>query len=126
MITRLFEATNGFNWGKFMVGRWDTEWAVRSVVSPIESMGLLRQSGGWDHEAIVVFDLQTGEGAKFRPGGFAHADLSKHRIWVCPMFEPFLEWLYRQDLSDLDALPQLVELPDAPSAFAGYRREGES
>ncbi len=126
MRTRLFEVTNGFNWGKFMVGRWDVEWGVQSVVSPVPSMPLLRQCGGWDHRALVVFDLQTGEGAKFVPGGLARADLNKHRIWVCPMFEPFLEWLYVQDLTDLDALPQLVELFDAPSAFHGYRREGEA
>jgi hypothetical protein len=38
------------------------------------------------------------------------------------MFEPFLTWLYAQDLSDLQALPDYVELPDAPFALAGYRR----
>jgi hypothetical protein len=40
------------------------------------------------------------------------------------MFEPFLEWLYAQDLSDLGALPRLVELPDAEFSFSGYRRSG--
>jgi hypothetical protein len=44
--------------------------------------------------------------------------------WVCPLFEPFLAWLLAQDLSDLDALPDFAELPDAPGAMFGYRRAG--
>src|SRR6266702_1985984 len=56
--------------------------------------------------------LRTGEGAFFRVHrqGVASADLDKHQIWVCPMFEPFLNWLYKQDVSDLDQLPSLVDL----------------
>jgi hypothetical protein len=48
-------------------------------------------------------------------------------VWVCPMFEPFLEWLYTQDTSVLERLPTVVELPEAPAAaaLAGYRRAGE-
>jgi hypothetical protein len=118
-----FEATNGDNWGKFAVGRPDNEeWSWRSQVGD-SNWSLLRQVG-WDQDTIWVWDLQTGEGAMFRPGGFAAADLEKHRIWVCPMFEPFLTWLYTQDLSDLGALPQRVELPDAPFSFYGHRRTG--
>jgi hypothetical protein len=79
---------------------------------------------GWGDEHIWVLDLQTGEGATFRHGGMASADLNKHRIWVCPMFEPFLAWLYQQDLHELDALPAVINLPDAPAAFHGYRRAG--
>lgn len=117
-----FEATNGANWGKFAVGRPGDEWKWRSQIS--DSGGPLLRELGWDHGTIWVWDLQTGEGAMFRPGGYARADLNKHAIWVCPMFEPFLTWLYQQDLSDLEALPQLVELPDAPFEFHGYRRQG--
>jgi hypothetical protein len=40
------------------------------------------------------------------------------------MFGPFLEWLYKQDLTDLSALPAVVELPEAEFAFCGYRRPG--
>jgi hypothetical protein len=117
-----FETFNRLNWGKFMVARFDGEdWAERSQVDP--ARGLIR-GRGWSPEHLMVFDLQTGEGALFRPGGFAHADLEKHRVWVCPMFEPFLTWLYGQDLSDLDALPRVIELADVPMAFAGYRRPG--
>ena len=74
---------------------------------------------------MLVVDLETGEGAMFSPGGLAAADLQKHRIWVCPMFEPFLAWLYKQDLSDLTKLPKHVDLPDAPFEMHGYRREGK-
>lgn len=117
-----FEATNGANWGKFAVGRPHEEWAWRSEIDD-SGLRLLSQLG-WSHQHIWVWDLQTGEGAMFRPGGFAPADLNKHKIWVCPMFEPFLTWLYQQDLDDLGALPRVVELPDAPFDYAGYRRPG--
>lgn len=40
------------------------------------------------------------------------------------MFEPFLQWLYLQDLSDLDKLPALVNLGDVPTSMSGYRRKG--
>lgn len=115
-------AERGFNWGKFAVMRFDEEWSWRSAID-LTSSSLLR-SCGWGSNHLWVLDLQTGEGAFLSPGGSAHADLDKHKVWVCPMFEPFLEWLYGQDLADLDALPTLVELPDAPGAFAGYRRPG--
>ena len=123
MITKLIEATNiavgGPNWGKFLVGRFDNEWEYQSRID----RGTLLSRIGWAKNVIMVFDLQTGEGALFRPGGLASADLNKHRIWVCPMFEPFLAWLYKQDLTDLQALPAIVELDD-PGSFQGYRREG--
>jgi len=122
MKTRLIEATsNGFNWGKFLLGRFDeSELSVRSAVngSPLVS------GRGWTADHLWVLDLQTGEGACFRPGGYAKADLDKHAIWVCPLFEPFLAWLYEQDLRDLQALPAVVELPDADNALYGYRRPG--
>jgi hypothetical protein len=129
MDTRFIEAAHckeGGNWGKFLVGRFtEEEWARRSVVEAHcgGDRSLLR-GRGWSPNSIVVFDLQTGEGALFRPGGYAPADLNKHRVWVCPLFEPFLTWLYQQDLSDLSSLPDYVELPDAPFSMAGYRREG--
>lgn len=124
MQTKIIEATNikhgGYNWGKFMLGRFDEE---RSTFSAIDGRRSLLAACGWTPDHLLVVDLQTGEGALFRPGGSTRADLDKHRIWVCPLFEPFLMWLYRQDLSDLEALPAMVEL-DAPSAMAGYRRAG--
>lgn len=103
------------NWGKFFCGRFTKEeWGRPSAVSPRWS--LLAQRG-WTHDHILVFDIETGEGAIFKPGGLASADLAKHKIWVCPMFPRFLEWLYEQDLSDLDALPSTVEFEHDEVSF---------
>jgi hypothetical protein len=132
MITKIIEVTNGpQNWGKFLVGRFDAEeWTRRSRVIEKSEPALahipLLHHIGQDHRQLLVLDLQTCEGAMFLPGGFPKADLEKHKIWICPMFEPFLEWLYKQDLSVLDKLPDHIDLPDAPFAFSGYRREGKS
>lgn len=124
MKTKIIEATNGGNWGKFLVGVMDEEWERRSVLDPEDRRGLLGICQ-WYGNSILVLDLQTGEGARFNPPGFAAADLNqKHQIWVCPLYEPFLTWLYEQDLTDIDQLPDLVELPHAPAALYGYRRRG--
>lgn len=130
MKVKFIEATNangggGINWGKFAVMRFDAD--DRSYPSQIDDARIRLVSGqGWGPDHLFVLDLATGEGAMFRHGGSARADLNKHRVWVCPMFEPFLVWLYQQDVTDLDALPSLVEFTEAeaPSAFAGYRRPG--
>jgi hypothetical protein len=115
------------NWGKFMVMVPEEEWAYRSKVNT-EFGGSLLSSCGWSFEHVWVLDLQTGEGAYFRAGGYAKADLAKHAVWVCPLFEAFLEWLYARyretGTLDLDALPDVVELPDAEFALSGYRRPG--
>jgi hypothetical protein len=122
MKIKFIEVSNGFNWGKFLLMKFDeSEWARRSEYGG----GILLRELGWDQDFIWVLDLQTGEGAFFRPGGLAVADLEKHRIWVCLLYEPFLEWLYRQNLDDLAALPATVELPNAPAGLYGYRRSGK-
>ena len=121
------ELTNGFNWGKFAVGRFDgDELAYQSVLDA--TMGVqtrLIQGRGWGLDHVLVLDLQTGEAAMFRLGGHAPADLMKRRIWTCPMFPAFLEVLYRAP--DIDALPALIELTeaDAPSSMQGWRWPGE-
>lgn len=89
---------------------------------------------GFDPGAVFVFDLQTCEGAFFSPHGgkkekgqgqmAATFDLEKHDLWVCPMFEPFLGWLYQQNLADITKLPPLVNVGHVPTAMAGYRRDG--
>lgn len=126
METKIVEAEQGdgqqLNWGKFLVMRPDTEWDRRSPVSGLP-VPLLAEIG-WGPHHVIVFDLQTCEGAAFRPGGSARADLNKHRIHVCVLFEAFLEWLYGQPLDDLSALPDRVELGDVPFAMFGYRRPG--
>lgn len=121
MKTRIVEATNGpsANWGKFMICQFtQDEWDYRSKIDG----GQLIARRGWTPEHLLVVDLQTGEGAIFRPGGYAKYDLDKHRIWVCPLFEHFLQWLYDQP-SPMD-VPELVDLPSAPFDSQGYRREG--
>lgn len=122
MKYRFVEATsNAGNFGKFMVVSFtDDDWAEQSVV---EGFPLIA-SRGWTPKHILVFDLQTGEGAMFLPGGLASADLNKHRIWVCPLFEPFLEWLYAQD--DPTEPQRHVDLGDAAFAIYGHRRRGTS
>lgn len=132
MRTQFVEATNGFNWGKFMIASFEAdEWRREEHVTdeehpPTVPQPLLRGRGwGPDHRLIV--DLQTGEGAIFYPHAHGHApaDLDKHRIWVCPMFEPFLAWLY-DHVDEIDDLPPVVEFTEAeaPSAMFGHRRTG--
>lgn len=139
MLTKIVELTNGFNWGKFMLARFDgEEWRRRSEVDvapvPIgRGLGFgvpLLQQVGWNHRHVWVLDLQTGEGACFLPGGNARADLEKHAIWVCPMFEVFLGWFYaRRELwTDITSVPDLITLTDeetmSMSSLYGHRRPG--
>lgn len=119
MKIKLVEVTNGpANWGKFLIGQFDDEWSYKSVIDGAP----LLSCRGWSPKHVLVLDLQTGEGAMFLPGGFAKADLDKHCVWVCPLFEPFLTWLYAQP--DPFAISAHVDLPDAPFAMSGYRRPG--
>jgi hypothetical protein len=125
--TRFIEAVQShnrpMNHGKFMLGRFTLEeWAEASVVSP--GMPLVSCIGGWTPDHLLVLDLATGEGAIFKPGGHALADLSKHKIWTCPLFPHFLAWLYEQNLIDLNALPAVVEVPDAEFSLYGKRWPG--
>jgi hypothetical protein len=132
--TCIVEATNGPNWGKFLVGLFGgEEWSRQSVLSD-SGVSLLTQIG---HDATVplvfVLDLQTSEGAVFTPPTrldhtdaqwaelariCAANDLSKHQVWVCVLFAPFLAWLYTR--KSFDDLPARVAL-DAPFAMRGHR-----
>lgn len=128
MDLRFIEAGgNELNWGKFAVGLFTAEEWLAPEQYP-GAHGLLIHGRGWSAQHIWVLDLQTGEGAMFLPGGLAAADLDKHRIWVCPMFEPFLAWLYEyiggRGASWWVDLPPVVMLPNAPRALSGYRRKG--
>ena len=137
METRFIEAANRvgdkyFNWGKFAVARFDSvEWG-RPVNVPDDLYGgSLLDRCGWDSAHVWVLDLQTGEGVFVRPGGNAAADLNgKHQVWVCPLFQPMLEWLYERVREDhagwFDKLPAYVELADAPASMVGYRRGQET
>lgn len=128
MKTVFIEVTNEFNWGKFLVGKFsDEEWNRTSSMDGTQNSHLLNAIG-WTRDHIWVCDLQTGEGACFKHGGYPKADLDKHKIWVCPMFEPFLAWLYKQDISDIDLLPRRVDFTKEETkehtAMYGYRRPG--
>jgi hypothetical protein len=131
MKTQIVEVTNGpKNWGKFLIGQFDSEWQRESAIvnDTLAEMGVSVSRGllkvvGWTPLHFLLVDLQTGEGAIFKKGGLAHADLQKHKVWVCPMFEPFLAWLYER--SSLADLPAQVDLPNAPFAMSGYRRPGQ-
>lgn len=124
---RVIEVTQDteMNWGKFMIARFDP--GFFRVISEITKTPLFSEIGyGWQDAGLFVFDLQTREGAYFYPHGSAHADLEKHRIWVCPMFEPFLTWLYENWTGKLGDLPNLVKIPaaEAPFEMSGHRRPG--
>lgn len=139
MRTRIVEATNGpYNWGKFLVGTFDdAERSRKSVVDASSARPLLAQIGR-PYRSVLVLDLQTGEGAVFDPpdwlaedtgpprdelaARYAKSQLEKHRIWVCPLYDPFLGWLFFQPFP-YDGLPEQVEL-DAPFSVYGYRRSG--
>lgn len=128
MKTQIVEVTNGpMNWGKFLVGTFDEEWQRTTALPGFEGHATpLLRSIGWGPLNVLVFDLQTREGAIFYPHPSRNAkdDLNMHPLWVCPMFEPFLEWLYRQPDVSRFPLPPHVDLPDAPFAMHGYRRDG--
>jgi hypothetical protein len=136
MISKIVEVTNGFNWGKVLVAKFDAEeWAYRSKIERPREMGgggfsRLLPALGWDDRHRWVLDLQTGEGAFFLPTGYAEADLDKHQVWVCPLYPLFLEWFYKHKEyhDDILTLPALVELMDEKSVrastFYGYRRPG--
>lgn len=139
MKIKFIEATNPsdrgdagcFNWGKFLLLQLGPEeWTYKSqlpVPTELEEfqrkhplLGLI----GYSRANVWVFDLQTRQGAAFVPCGIAALDLAQTKIWVCPMYEPFLEWLYRQDLTDITTLPAVVELVNATGSLRGYQREG--
>lgn len=131
MDTRFLEAGNGFNWGKFLLGRYDgREWVEQSAdpTMPAEFSTPLVALQGWSREHLWILDLATREGAVFVLGGLAKADLNEHRIHVCVLFEPMLEWLYEFHREHAETwwedLPRFIELPDAPAAVQGYRRPG--
>ena len=73
-------------------------------------------------------DLSVGHAAIFTPGGSAQIDIKNTGIYFCPLFQGFMNWLYQQDLRDLDSLPDYIEL-EPVHAFRGpvpgeYRERG--
>lgn len=137
MLTRFIEATNidhgGINWGKFLVAKFDSaDWNVHAVEADGLLLEVLPGKESWNRDtSVIVFDLQTGEGARFDLRTEPAMQLDKHRVWVCPMFAPFLDWLFKEIQSrppglgrfDITTLPAVAKFA-APSALAGHRRQG--
>ena len=126
MITHFFEATNGFNWGKFAVAFFDDEeWGRRSALTGRPLIATLGWGREPQHLHMWVLDLQTAEGMYVPVDGGADYQLNgQHQIRVCPLFLPFLRWLYDQDLTKLAELSgSLVTLTEeeAPSSLASRR-----
>lgn len=74
----------------------------------------------------MVRDKLGREGCLVAPWlcGDAHTDLQRHKVWVCPLFEPFIAWLYARGDVDPMTIPAHVDIPDAAFALAGHRRPG--
>lgn len=117
MDTRFIEASTYINHGKFMVARFDHEERLATTALPgMEGQPLFMNSGGLrrlNPDRTLVVDLQTGEGAEFSlSGGRQEAKWAleqKHpRLWICPLFAPFLGWLFD---FNIDGLVPLTDLP---------------
>lgn len=117
------EDESKFNFGKFMLGIFgEEEWQYDSVIDKGRRLLDLRR---WTKQHILILDCATGEGALFLLGGNAEADLEKHRVWVCPLYQPFLTWLYKHyNENGLEGLPNYVNLGKCETAISGYRRSG--
>lgn len=130
MKTKIIEATqpnpdtNPQNWGRFMVCQFDIEDHMHhSEIAQMTTLAASGYGGLPDRSIVWVLDLVTREGGCFRIGGSPKADLDKHKIWVCPLFEPFLGWLYENFSGDVLSLPDLVEV-SAEGQLFGHRRAG--
>lgn len=112
METKIIEATRDEGLlDQFLIGRFDDEWWRRGLVNGIQQ-SLLRQEG-WGRDHLLVMSLtRPGNGSIFavRKNAYPRADMEKRRLEFSALMEPFLEWLYQQDLTDLQALPDVVEL----------------
>lgn len=119
MRTKLVEATQSpaFNWGKFMLLQFDYDDA--QYQSQISKHQRLLAAVGYQGDLKVwlwVLDLQTGEGAVFPVlnNGLLEYDIKEHQIRVCPMYKPFLEWLYANFNGNLEDIPSIVEVQGLP------------
>lgn len=115
------------NWGKFMVGRYTGDELAEPTLFPGCEGQRVVSLRGFGSSKMWVLDLATEEGFLVPTTTFRAAHvLEKHQVHVCPLFEPFLDWLLDQIRAKLagwwDDLPRTVELPDAPGELYGYRR----
>ena len=126
------EVSDEANWAKILLMKFGSEdLLVRSKVSGdflLKSVDNNRRvKTGTNAEKVFVLDLQTEEGAFFFPRkeGNAKDDLESHEIWVCPLYLPFLIWLYANMPKELKEIPKLVEFPKSTHVhYQGWRRPG--
>ena len=139
MKTWIFEATDGFAYGKFLVGLYeDHEWERRAEVeradrpSPYviqemasaggdfaaedaaQPMRLLQQEGWWSRDVFFLQDLSPpSNGSVFSQSrGYSKYDAEKKHMDVCWLYTRFLDWIRDQGFEDLDSLPRFVRFPD--------------
>ncbi len=112
MRTKIIEVVDPSEtmWGKFMVGRFDVEWSLPSVIDP--GVQTLLHRLGWGPDHFLIVDLSVGHGAIFARHGHVWNDIDEKGIYFCWMFPAFLEWIRKQDLSDIEALPDSVVLEE--------------
>ena len=120
VITHLIEASDNAAYGKFLIARLDDELHASSALPGYEGSPLLRLGGlrRFNENSTLIVDLQTGNAAVFfiSNGGSWEADLNRTGpIHVCPMFRPFLKWLYEQKVpvhppAAIQDLPRFVEV----------------
>lgn len=122
MKTRIFEATNGAAYGKFLVGRFDEEWKHRPQVEDLDfNVSLLRREG-W-RKCFLLLDLSNpGVGAIFshHSKSIAKYDVEQKGIQkcICWLYTDFLNWIYQQKLEEFNQWPALVEFELFPAREA--------
>ena len=101
-------------WGSFLVITFDEEWERKVMVSDPETQRFsLLAAHGWTREHLLVVDLGIGRGAMFHTRVDPRSQIAAIDFHFSPFFLCFLDWLWAQDLSDLDALPEHIVL-DGP------------
>jgi hypothetical protein len=131
--SKFLEVTNKANWAKLQLLQWEpSDLARPSLVQKgkvlLNAVQVRRGDAADPLTAVFVRDLQTQEGCEFYPSPEADCktQLDMHRVWVCPLFYPFVSWLFANYQGDVTSLPDLVELADSKKQeYQGYRRPGE-
>lgn len=122
MKTRIFEATNGAAYGKFLVGRFDEEWKYTPQIEPDYSHQRLLHREGWGPKHFMLLDLSSpGNGSIFHhnPLGMAENDVEKRGLPFCLLYTEFLQWIYQQKLEEFDEWPAVVEFELFPHKGGG-------
>lgn len=121
MKTRIFEASDGFAYGKFLIGVFDEEYHYQPRLAGTMGPNILRQEG-IDLGSFLLLDLsKPGCGAIFKhdPKSVAAYDVRMRGVPCCWLYVPFLDWVYQQDLADFDQWPELIHFENRPSVIRG-------